>query len=152
MIVASRDEDASWRDFKNDARDRWRAGFRRACGAHHRRRDVADAVLRHCLNLRRPRGGIFDRHPINPDSRLIATERIRKPVLRLLSFPRRCGFRRNFTDLIAIDADVFRLAAVEVTLRDKCGLALATRDRGGDHAVHQPAEAGKQNGKSSPNN
>lgn len=69
----------------------------------------------------------------------------------MLSFPRRCGLGRNFTDLITIDADVFRFAAVEVTLRDKYGLALATRDHDGDHAVHQPAEARKQNGKSSPN-
>jgi hypothetical protein len=124
-----------------------------------RRRDVAHAVLsrrqRHCLNLRRfpqARGKNLDRHPINPGGRLIATGRIRKRVLGLLSFPRRCGFRRNFTDLIAIDADVFEFAAVEVTQRDKCGLALATRDHDGDHAVHQPAEARKQNGKSSPNN
>lgn len=110
---------------------------------------------RHCLDRRRlpgARGRDLDRHLINPDRGLVAAGRIRKRVRARLSCPRRCGFGRSFTDPIAIDADVFRFPAVEVTQRDKRGLALAIRNHDGHPAVDQSTEACKENKQSSPDN
>jgi hypothetical protein len=58
---------------------------------------------------------------------------------------------QSVADLTMVDADIFQIPIAEMAQRDKVRLTLTVRDRSGDHAVDETAEARQKNGHGSPN-